>query len=87
MAGAALLTPIGGDIATTADATVNNKGGSTTATLKKSLRDRLGDVTNHLGWRSPSIRHRTSNCSVGWRGRGFSRLRRSAHPKDWAELL
>ena len=44
----ALRTAITGDIAAAADVTVNTKGGSVTATLKKSLRDRLGDVTDHL---------------------------------------
>jgi len=48
MTGTGLLTSITGDIAAAADVTINTKGGSVTAILKKSLRDRLGDVTNHL---------------------------------------
>ncbi|MDE8652825.1 hypothetical protein [Novosphingobium album (ex Liu et al. 2023)] len=39
---------ITGDIAAAADVTVNSKGGSATATLKKVLRDRLGRMGNHL---------------------------------------
>ena len=37
-----------GDIAVRADVTVNKKGGSLTATLKKSLRDRLGETGARL---------------------------------------
>lgn len=48
MADSATLPTITGDIAAAADVTVNSKGGSVTATLKKSLRDRLGRMTNHL---------------------------------------
>ena len=42
------LTPITGDIAASADVTINTKGGSVTAILKKSLRDRLGALSDHL---------------------------------------
>lgn len=48
MADTALLPSITGDVAATADVTVNTKGGSTTAILKKTLRDRLGGIHNHL---------------------------------------
>ena len=44
----AQLPPITGDIAATAEVTINTKGGSVTATLKKSLRDRLGELSDHL---------------------------------------
>lgn len=48
MAETALLPFITGDIAATADVTVNTKGGSYTATLKKALRDRLGGMGSQL---------------------------------------
>jgi len=35
---------ITGDVAASTDVTINKKGGSVTATLKKSLRDSLGDL-------------------------------------------
>lgn len=37
-----------GDIAVAADVTVNSKGGSMTATLKKALREKLGDLGEQL---------------------------------------
>jgi hypothetical protein len=42
------LSPITGDIAAAADVTINTKGGSVTATLKKSLRETLGELSGHL---------------------------------------
>lgn len=40
--------PITGDIAASSDVTVNTKGGSMTATLRKPLRDLLPDKMGHL---------------------------------------
>ena len=40
--------PIRGDIAALADVAIHTKGGSVTATLKKSLRERLGNFSEHL---------------------------------------
>ena len=42
------LPSITGDIAAAADVTVNTKGGWYTAILKKSLRERLGRIGDHL---------------------------------------
>lgn len=42
------LHPITGDVAATADVTINTKGGSTTATLRKALRDRLGRLGDQM---------------------------------------
>lgn len=39
---------ISGDVAIMANVTLNTKGGSTTAIIKKPLRDRLGKVGDHL---------------------------------------
>jgi hypothetical protein len=39
---------ISGDVSASTDVTVNTKGGSTTATLRKDLREQLGDLGDHL---------------------------------------
>ena len=48
MPGQKQTPPIAGDIAAAADVAVNTKGGSLSATLKKPLRDTLGEVGDHL---------------------------------------
>ncbi|MEQ8346259.1 MAG: hypothetical protein RIB84_15200 [Sneathiellaceae bacterium] len=42
------LAPIAGDISTASEVTVNRKGGSLTATLKKTLRERIDLLGNHM---------------------------------------
>ena len=42
------LNPIVGDVAVTSDVTLNTKGGSVTATLRKSLAQRLGEARTRL---------------------------------------
>ena len=39
---------ITGDVVATADVTINTKGGSTTATLRKAVRERMGTLGHHL---------------------------------------
>lgn len=48
MSGERDTVPIVGDVDTVMDVSVNRKGGSCTTTLKKGIRERLGDVGDHL---------------------------------------
>ena len=43
-----LTQAIVGDIVAAMDVTINTKGGSMTATLRKALRDKLGELGDHL---------------------------------------
>lgn len=42
------LKPISGDVNVVEDIRVNVKGGSMSAILRKPIRERLGDITNHV---------------------------------------
>lgn len=78
---AEMVHRISGDVSASTDVTVNTKGGSTTATLRKDLRDQLGDVGGHLlGATVPLGGDLSALVMVPDRpGQGRVRVQRSGH--------
>jgi len=75
-----------GDVAASADVTVNSKGGSVTATLKKALRDQLSQKTGPLA--GAALRFATGEAVVLLTGAGAApvRVRRTGDNRFEIEL-